>query len=67
MNTAEQIKFLRDRISAIDLETYELHVEYAFTDEGCYMRHILLAKFNALALELDLHIATLNSLTDGNG
>ena len=63
MNSAEQTTFLRARIAAIVVETFEIHVEYAFTDERD-MRDILMAKYHALCLELSLHIATLDSLNE---
>jgi len=58
--------FLRARISAIEVETFEIHVEFGFTDD-CNMHETLLARYHALSLEFALHCATLNSLTDGNG
>ena len=63
MNTFEQITFLRARISAIQMETFEIHVEFGFTDEHD-MREALLARYHALSLEFALHNATLDSLNE---
>jgi len=63
MNSAEQITFLRARIAAIDVEKYEILEEYILTNERD-MLHALMAKYHALCLELDLHIATLDSLNE---
>ena len=54
--------FLRARIAAIEAETFEIHVEYALTDD-CNMRDILMARYHSISLEYALHNATL----DGDG
>ena len=63
MNSAEQTMFLRARIAAIDVEKYEILEEYILTNDRD-MLDTIMAKYHALCLELDLHIATLDSLNE---
>ena len=66
MNKAEQITFLRARIDRVHKAIKDIAVRGQSFDENI-MLDILINQQQALMFELELHYATLKSLTDGDG
>jgi hypothetical protein len=60
--SADQITFLKERIAAINIESFENHVELGFAED--HMVPIFRRKQQLLTLELSVLQATLNSLLE---